>query len=152
MKLTWSPLARERVSEIAEYIAQDKPTAAEKWVNKIFNLVGRLSEFPESGRVVPEMNNKMFREIISGNYRIIYKHEKSTLLILTVRHGKHCSMGSDSLIIGNYWCILNAIPAIGFFVWRVCPDLICPVALSMLSSAVTTVRISSMQKMTIVFT
>ena len=88
MKLTWSPLAIERVSEIAEYIAQDKPAAAEKWVDKIFNLVERVSEFPESGRVVPEMNNKMFREIISGNYRIIYKHEKSKILILTVRHGK----------------------------------------------------------------
>ncbi len=88
MKLTWSPLAIERVSEIAEYIAQDKPTAAQKWVDKIFNLVERLSEFPESGRVVPEMNNKMFREVISGNYRIIYKHENSEILILTVRHGK----------------------------------------------------------------
>lgn len=88
MKLTWSPLAIERVSEIAEYIAQDKPTAAEKWVDKIFNLVEILSEFPESGRVVPEMNNKMFREIISGNYRVIYKHEKTEILILTVRHGK----------------------------------------------------------------
>ena len=88
MKLTWSPLAIERVSEIAEYIAQDKPTAAEKWVDKIFNLVERLSEFPESGRVVPEMNNKMFREIISGNYHVIYKHEKAEILILTVRHGK----------------------------------------------------------------
>ncbi len=88
MKLTWSPLAIERVSEIAEYIAQDKPAAAAKWADKILNLVERLSEFPESGRVVPEMNNKMFREIISGNYRIIYKHEKSEVLILTVRHGK----------------------------------------------------------------
>ncbi len=64
MKLTWSPLAIERISEIAEYIAQDKPTTAEKWVDKIFNLVERLSEFPESGRVVPEIDNKMFREII----------------------------------------------------------------------------------------
>jgi len=34
------------------------------------------------------MNNIMFREIISGNYRIIYKHEKSMVLIFTVRHGK----------------------------------------------------------------
>ncbi len=88
MKLTWSPLAIERLSEIAEYIAQDKPAAAEKWVNKIFSLVERLYEFPESGRVVPEINNKMFREIISGNYRIVYKCEKSQVLILTVRHGK----------------------------------------------------------------
>ncbi len=88
MKLIWSPLAVERVSEIAKYIAQDKPAAAEKWVDNIFNLVERLTEFPESGRVVPEINDKTFREIISGNYRIIYKLEKSKVLILTVRHGK----------------------------------------------------------------
>ncbi len=88
MKLIWSPLAVERVSEIAKYIAQDKPAAAEKWVDSIFNKVERLTEFPESGRVVPEINNKTFREIISGNYRIIYKLEKTKILILTVRHGK----------------------------------------------------------------
>ncbi len=88
MKLTWSPLAIERVSEIAEYIAQDNPLAAEKWLDKIFLLVERLADFPDSGRVVPEVNNKMFREIISGNYRIIYKHEESEIFILTVRHSK----------------------------------------------------------------
>ncbi|WP_133510672.1 type II toxin-antitoxin system RelE/ParE family toxin [Candidatus Thiosymbion oneisti] len=88
MSITWSPLAIDRVSEIAEYIAQDKPRAAEKWVDKIFTLVERLDEFPESGRVVPEIKNKAFREIISGNYRIIYKYENTEVIILTVRHGK----------------------------------------------------------------
>lgn len=88
MRLIWSPLAIDRISEIAGYIAQDNPAAAEKWVDKIFGLVERLYEFPQSGRVVPEINNKMFREIVSGNYRIIYKYEGQQVLILTVRHGK----------------------------------------------------------------
>ncbi|HFD33070.1 MAG TPA: type II toxin-antitoxin system RelE/ParE family toxin [Gammaproteobacteria bacterium] len=88
MKLTWSPLAISRVSEIAEYIAKDNPLASEKWANNIFDLVERLSEFPEIGRTVPEIKNKMFRELISGNYRIIYKYENAQILILTVRHGK----------------------------------------------------------------
>ena len=88
MKLTWSQLAIERTSEIAGYIALDNPAAAEKWVDKIFGLVERLYEFPESGRIVPEIQNKTFREIISGNYRVIYKYENSQILILTVRHGK----------------------------------------------------------------
>ncbi len=88
MKLIWSPLAIERISEIANYIAQDNPAAAEKWVDKIFEQVERLHEFPESGRIVPEIKNKMFREIISGNYRVIYKYEDLQVLILTVRHGK----------------------------------------------------------------
>ncbi len=88
MKLIWSPLAIDRISEIAKYIAQDNPVAAEKWANKIFGLVERLHDFPESGRIVPEIKNKVFREIISGNYRVIYTYENSKILILTVRHGK----------------------------------------------------------------
>jgi plasmid stabilization system protein ParE len=88
MRLIWSPLAVERISEIAGYIARDNPIAAEKWVTNIFAMVERLSEFPESGRLVPEMRNIMFREIINGNYRVIYKYENSTVSILTVRHGK----------------------------------------------------------------
>jgi len=88
MKLTWSPLAISRVSEVAEYIAKDNPLAAEKWANNIFELVEGLSEFPEIGRTVPEIKNKIFRELVSGNYRIIYKYENAQVVILTVRHGK----------------------------------------------------------------
>ncbi len=72
MKIIWSPLAVDRVSEIAEYIALDKPPAAEKWVDAIFNSVKRLEQFPESGRIIPEIQLGNFREIIFGNYRIIY--------------------------------------------------------------------------------
>ena len=36
MNIIWSPLALDRVSEVAGYIAQDKPSAAEKWVKTIF--------------------------------------------------------------------------------------------------------------------
>ena len=88
MVLRWSPLAVERVSEIAEYIAQDNPIAAENWVNNIFEKVGKLKAFPESGRVVPEINDKTIRELTYGDYRIIYRLEKERISILTVRHGK----------------------------------------------------------------
>jgi toxin ParE1/3/4 len=54
MKITWSPLAIDRASEIAEYIAMDKPSAADKWVNTVFSKVKRLESSPKSGRVVPE--------------------------------------------------------------------------------------------------
>jgi toxin ParE1/3/4 len=86
--LNWSPLAISRLSETAKYIALDNPAAAKRWVNKIFALVEKLSAFPERGRVVPEINNKMIREIVSGNYRVIYKLENREISILTVRHVK----------------------------------------------------------------
>ena len=88
MKIIWSPLAIDRASEIAEYIAQDKPSAAEKWINTVFSKVGQLKSSPEIGRVVPEIRNDKFRELIYGNYRIIYRIEKTQVSILTIRHGK----------------------------------------------------------------
>ena len=88
MKIIWSPLAIDRASEIAEYIAQDKPSAAEKWINTVFLNVEQLKSSPEIGRVVPEIRNDQFRELIYGNYRIIYRIEKKQISILTIRHGK----------------------------------------------------------------
>lgn len=88
MKLFWSPLALERLTEIAAFIAQDDLLTAEKWIEKIFTAVGRLRQFPDSGRVVPEIGMNEFREVIFGNYRIIYRKEVEMVAILTVRHGK----------------------------------------------------------------
>jgi toxin ParE1/3/4 len=88
MKIIWSQLAIDRASEIAEYIAQDKPSAAEKWIEALFSKVEQLQSSPEMGRAVPEIRNGQFRELIYGNYRIIYRVEKKQVSILTVRHGK----------------------------------------------------------------
>ena len=88
MKIIWSPLAVERTSEIAEYITIDNPSAAVAWVEKVFEKVDLLKLSPQMGREVPEILRKDIREIIFGNYRIIYRIEKTKISILTIRHGK----------------------------------------------------------------
>ena len=87
MRIIWSPLAVDRVSEIADYIAQDKTTSAIKWIDTVFSKVAQLKSSPEIGRIVPEINDSQFRELIYGNYRIIYRIEKKQIFILTIRHG-----------------------------------------------------------------
>ena len=95
MKIVWSPLAVDRASEIARYIAQDKPSAAGKWINKVFTKVEQLKSSPEIGRIVPEISDNQFRELIYGNYRIIYRIEKKQTSILTIRHGKQILPTND---------------------------------------------------------
>ena len=72
MNIVWSPLALERVEDIALYIAEDNPKAAVDWADELFSVVGRLVEFPESGRIVPEVGARRIREVIVGQYRVIY--------------------------------------------------------------------------------
>ena len=88
MKIVWSPLALERVNDIADYIAETSVEAAKVWLIDIFGAVDRLQEFPESGRVVPEVNRPNIRELVFKNYRVIYRIERKQVSILTVRHGR----------------------------------------------------------------
>ena len=85
MTVVWSPLALEKLSDVAEFISLDNPLAAEKWVNEVFDKTELLGSMPEMGRLVPEMPHMNYREIIFGHYRIIYSlsHE---IRVLTVRN------------------------------------------------------------------
>ena len=95
MKIIWSPLSLERIIEISENISIDKPGASKKWVESIFSTVERLKKFPQSGRVVPEVDRKDIQEILLGNYRIIYRIDKKSIFVLTVRHGKQLLSEED---------------------------------------------------------
>ncbi|MCF6319618.1 MAG: type II toxin-antitoxin system RelE/ParE family toxin [Proteobacteria bacterium] len=83
MKLKWSPLAMERVLEIA----LDKPSAAEKWATDIFKITDNFKHNPKLGRIAPELYDESFRELIQGNYRIVYKID-TQISILAIRHYK----------------------------------------------------------------
>lgn len=100
MKIQWSPLAVERIGEISDYIAQDSPNAAEKWVHSIFDRIEQIKDFSKSGRSVPEINRKDIRELIIANHRIIYRVEPKVISILTVRHCRQILPDED---IDNAW-------------------------------------------------
>jgi addiction module RelE/StbE family toxin len=88
MKVTWSPLAIDRIAEIASYIAEDNPAAAEKWIHRLFARTGQLADFPASGPHITETPRRDVRELILGNYRIIYRVDSRQVSILTVRNTK----------------------------------------------------------------
>ncbi len=85
MNIIWSPLATEQTRDIATYIALDKPSVAVSWVNEVFESVERLKDFPQSGRVVSEIKRSDIREIVLGNYRVIYKVRQNDILVLIVK-------------------------------------------------------------------
>jgi plasmid stabilization system protein ParE len=41
--------------------------------NKIYQRVQVISDNPYIGRIVPEFNEKLIREVFTSNYRIIYR-------------------------------------------------------------------------------
>jgi toxin ParE1/3/4 len=87
-RVVWSPRALADVEAIAAYIAADSPAYARTVVRRIVNLTRSLSQFPRSGRKVPEFDDEQLRELIAYSYRIIYQIQAAELVIAAVIHGK----------------------------------------------------------------
>ena len=86
--VTWSIPSREDLKLIYEYIARDSTFYAKKVIKNIVTRAMGLIDFPEIGRVVPEIGESNIREIFVYSYRIIYQVSANGVEILTVIHGK----------------------------------------------------------------
>jgi plasmid stabilization system protein ParE len=86
-RLKWSEEAWADLDEIAEYIARDSRAYAAAFVRKIREVARSLVEMAERGRIVPEHKNPMVREIIIGNYRLVYRITQDEVGIAGVIHG-----------------------------------------------------------------
>ncbi|HXI83118.1 MAG TPA: type II toxin-antitoxin system RelE/ParE family toxin [Verrucomicrobiae bacterium] len=87
MKIVWTEPAVTDLDAIRTYIARDSETYADALILEIFEATDRLERFPESGRVVPELNDPTTREIIVGSYRVMYDTSGDAVRILGVLHG-----------------------------------------------------------------
>ena len=87
VEIRWSDIANENMQDIYDFIAQDSPRFAEKELLKITDRVKILRTFPLSGKVVPEYELENRRELIEGNYRIVYQiFSETSIGIETVHH------------------------------------------------------------------
>jgi plasmid stabilization system protein ParE len=86
-RIVWAPQAIEDAEAIRAYVARDSPHYADLVVERIVAAVSLLASSPRSGRVVPEVGDESLRELIHGNYRIVYRLGRDTIEIVTVFHG-----------------------------------------------------------------
>ena len=87
MKLFWTETARQDLQAIRRDIAADNPAAAKRWVSRLRKRARKTLHSPLAGRKVPEFLRDDIRELIEGNYRIVYQIFEDRLVILTVFEG-----------------------------------------------------------------
>jgi toxin ParE1/3/4 len=73
VKIVWTEISILDLKEIFDFIAEDSVRYATITTNKIHQRVQMIAGNPYLGRIVPEFNEKLIRELIEGNYRIIYR-------------------------------------------------------------------------------
>lgn len=86
MRVRWSEHARSQVREIFEYVARDRPGAAERLLESFLERVELLAGLPEQGRVWDDGQRPDLRQIIHQSHRVVYRIGSDEVAILSVRH------------------------------------------------------------------
>ncbi len=84
MTVVWTIQALDRLPEIEDFIGHENPIAAQKRTERLIARAETLAEHPHMGRIVPEGPRGELRELVDGNYRIVYRVRGVRVEILTV--------------------------------------------------------------------
>jgi toxin ParE1/3/4 len=90
-KVKWAVPAQHDLIEIAEFIAEDRPSVARKIVKKIRERISKLEIEPERGKVVPELAEQgitQYREMIISPWRILYQIDEKVVYVVLVVDGR----------------------------------------------------------------
>lgn len=87
VQINWTVLAREDLQSIIKYISRDSPKYARLQIVRIRLRTKILYSHIYSGKIVEEINREDIRELIEGNYRIIYRIiDQDRVDIITIHH------------------------------------------------------------------
>ena len=88
MKIVWTEQAYDCLKEIYRYLSQNGSSLqGERFIEKIIEKGESLLEFHHRGRIVPELGMSDIRELLEGNYRIIYRITEKEIQIVSVFEG-----------------------------------------------------------------
>ncbi len=88
-EIKWTEKASSNLQSIFDYISRDSRLYAARYLKTLILATKRLETMPQSGRIVPEFENPELREVIYGNYRIVYRviGSNEDVEVLAVVHG-----------------------------------------------------------------
>jgi toxin ParE1/3/4 len=83
----WAQPARKDLENIIDYISQDSVDTAINIFEKIKSKCKTLNQFPDRGRIVPELKAYgilSYRELIISPWRVVYRATDQTVYVLAV--------------------------------------------------------------------
>jgi toxin ParE1/3/4 len=86
MALRFSPASENDLQEIHEFIAADKPLAANEFVNRLERACERLMQYPLLGQSCDGVRPGL-RMLTEGNYVIVYRMSGEHIEVVRVLHG-----------------------------------------------------------------
>ncbi len=97
-KVILTPVAIEDLRKIVEFIAKDNAVRARAFGDLLLDRALAVGEFPQSGRVVPEIGDAAVRESIHQAFRIIYEIRSDPGVVYILRFW-HAARGDPIIVL-----------------------------------------------------
>ena len=95
--IIWTEPAIQALDKIADYISLDKPAAASKFVQRVFERIEQLANHPNSGSVPAELKGTQYRQLVIPPVRIFYRTQNEVVYIVYVIRGERLFRNEDLL-------------------------------------------------------
>jgi toxin ParE1/3/4 len=82
----WAGRAKSDLRLTVEYIRKDSPESAKTFLGQVFQITRSLSTFSERGRVVPDLDDPVVRQVLVGRYRVLNEVHPDAVWIMRVLH------------------------------------------------------------------
>jgi toxin ParE1/3/4 len=86
VKVTWTEEGIDSYDEVVEFLSERSLAHAGSLEVGVLKAVQQISEFPESGRMVPERENPRLREVLVEGYRLIYRLSADGITVEILLH------------------------------------------------------------------
>jgi toxin ParE1/3/4 len=85
-RIIWTPKALDDLESLLTFIAKESQIAAKRFAQKIIKRVDLLATQPFLGSYISEDDARIYRQIIQGNYRVIYRTDGRMIYLVTIHH------------------------------------------------------------------
>lgn len=96
-RIIWTEPALHDLDEIADFISLDKPAAASRFVQRVFERIEQLASHPKSGAVPAELKGTQYRQLVVPPVRIFYRAQNDMVYIVNVMRGERFFRSDDLL-------------------------------------------------------
>lgn len=92
------PQVEVEITDVCRWIARHSPVNAARWVAAIEVAVCSLDQLPQRCSVAPESESFGYevRQLLHGQYRILFTIRENNVHVLHVRHGARAALDDTS--------------------------------------------------------
>ncbi len=81
-QVIWTETATKELIDVGDYLENYSVKYASLTIQRFYDRTTQLASFPQMGRIIPEIDDNRYRELVEGNYRLMYEILSDDIILI----------------------------------------------------------------------